>query len=598
MWERSLDSIFVCKSRGWYISSSPVHKMIAAESVVPKHKLKIKFPILRTPVPQSVEVGQQFSSSLDRKRKSCAGDSKETHGASKRQLEGVIMGCPQEKKRKMDRSMTQQCTTLLNALMKHPAGWVFSQPVDPIALKIPDYFSIIKNPMDLGTIKSKLAKKAYLSLEEFVSDIKLTFSNAMLYNPPSNNVHKMAEEMYGLFESRWKSLEEKWNAHGKISSVQLKDVGELRQSCPKIQLSRNSSLPKKSKTSEEKAVKMTLNVKAAKVQLPKPAHKTESNLSGKSLQKGTNTSKACGGCANRSINAKPPLSSGACKCSSCGSIKCQCSIPRGSHSASLNRVTSEKLLGGNPRVCSEEASKLDYQAKSTLTSRLSNSDPDSDGAVSAIDEGNVCLSSHLTTPVTDASSSEGLSTSIFDAQMSPKKALRAAMLKSRFAGTILKAQQKSLLDHGDKADPVKLRQEKEKLERMQREEKAKIEAQIRAAEAAAKMKAEAELRRQREQEREAARLALQKMEKTAEIEQNLEILKELEMLIGCCLSSYQFHGRKSVPRDTVIVGAYGMVTGENPLHKLGLFFKDELMEDEDEEAILNEDSGEEGEILS
>ncbi|GMI77711.1 hypothetical protein like AT5G46550 [Hibiscus trionum] len=574
--------------------------MIAAESVVPKHKLKIKFPILRTPVPQSFEVGQQLSSSLDRKRKSCAGDSKETHGASKHQLEGMIMGGPQDKRRKMDRSTTQQCTTLLNDLMKHPAGWVFSQPVDPIALKIPDYFSIIKNPMDLGTIKSKLAKKAYRNLEEFVADIKLTFSNAMLYNPPSNNVHKMAEEMYEFFEARWKSLEEKWNAHGNILSVQLKDVGETRQGCPKIQLSRNISLAKKSKTSEseEKAVKIALNVKAAEVQLPKPAQKSVSNLSGKNLQKGTNTANASGRCTNGSINAKRPLSSVACKCSSCGSIKCQCSIPCGSHSASSNYVTSERLLGGDPRVCSEDASKLDCQAKHTSTSRMSNSDPDSDGAVSAIDEGNARLSSHLTTPVTDYSCGEGLSTPIFDAQMSPKKALRAAMLKSRFAGTILKAQQKTLLDHGDKADPVKLQQEREKLERMQREEKARIEAQIRAAEAAAKMKAEAELKRQREQEREAARLALQKMEKTAEFEHNLEILKELEMLIGCCLSSYQFHGRKSVPCDRVIVGAYGMVTGENPLHKLGLFFKDELLEDDDEEAILNEDIGEEGEILS
>jgi hypothetical protein len=31
--------------------------------------------------------------------------------------------------------------------------------------------------------------------------------------------------------------------------------------------------------------------------------------------------------------------------------------------------------------------------------------------------------------------------------LSPSKALRAAMLKSRFAGTIVKAQQKALLDH-------------------------------------------------------------------------------------------------------------------------------------------------------
>lgn len=39
------------------------------------------------------------------------------------------------------------------------------------------------------------------------------------------------------------------------------------------------------------------------------------------------------------------------------------------------------------------------------------------------------------------------STSVLPGQLSPKKALRAAMLKSRFADTILKAQQKTLLEH-------------------------------------------------------------------------------------------------------------------------------------------------------
>lgn len=38
-------------------------------------------------------------------------------------------------------------------------------------------------------------------------------------------------------------------------------------------------------------------------------------------------------------------------------------------------------------------------------------------------------------------------TAPLDIQMSPKKALRAAMLKSRFADTILKAQKKTFLDH-------------------------------------------------------------------------------------------------------------------------------------------------------
>ncbi|XVF40237.1 hypothetical protein PTKIN_Ptkin01aG0095900 [Pterospermum kingtungense] len=581
--------------------------MISTESVVPKQRLKIKFPSQRVEaihVPQSFEFGQQLSSSYDGTKMSSAGNSKETKASQKRGAEGVITGCIQEKRRKMDRSMTQQCSTLLKALMKHPAGWVFNQPVDPIALNIPDYFSIIKNPMDLGTIKSKLVRNTYLGIEDFVADIKLTFSNAMLYNPPSNNVHKMAQEMNEFFEARWKSLEEKWNqensklGHGKILSVRMKDVNESSQSCPKIQLSQNSSLAKKSKPSEEKVVKVPLNARAAEIEPSKPAQNCVSKLAGKNLQKGASNGSASGGRARGSINAKPPLSPGACKCSSCGSVKCQCSFQSDSNHASSSDLTSERPLVGDPRVRSADTSKLDCQVKSTLTSQMSKSDPDSDGAVSALDDENVCPSSQLTTPATEAASGDGLLTPIFEVQMSPKKALRAAMLKSRFADTILKAQQKTLLDHGDKADPVKMQLERAKLERRQREEKAMIEAQIRAAEAEAKTKAEVELRKQREREREAARIALQKMEKTAEIEQNLEILKELEMLSGCCLWSNQLDGRKTGSEK--VIGTCGGVdvSRGNPLHQLGLFIKDEYLEDydDDEEAVLNED-GEEGEIL-
>jgi len=50
----------------------------------------------------------------------------------------------------------KQCQTLLKSLMTHKFGWPFNQPVDPIALNIPDYFDVIKQPMDLGTIKVNL----------------------------------------------------------------------------------------------------------------------------------------------------------------------------------------------------------------------------------------------------------------------------------------------------------------------------------------------------------------------------------------------------------------------------------------------------------
>jgi hypothetical protein len=45
---------------------------------------------------------------------------------------------------------------IINTVFKYNQAWIFHEPVDPIKLGIPDYYDIIKNPMDLGTIKTKL----------------------------------------------------------------------------------------------------------------------------------------------------------------------------------------------------------------------------------------------------------------------------------------------------------------------------------------------------------------------------------------------------------------------------------------------------------
>lgn len=45
-----------------------------------------------------------------------------------------------------------------------PNSMYFERPVDPVALKIESYFTIISKPMDLGTIKKKLLFNEYISL--------------------------------------------------------------------------------------------------------------------------------------------------------------------------------------------------------------------------------------------------------------------------------------------------------------------------------------------------------------------------------------------------------------------------------------------------
>ncbi|KAL7207987.1 hypothetical protein ACSBR1_029858 [Camellia fascicularis] len=103
----------------------------------------------------------------------------------------------------------KQCKTLLKKLMQHQYGWVFNTPVDVVKLNIPDYLTVIKHPMDLGTIKSKIASSEYSSALEFVADVRLTFSNAMTYNPPGNDFHIIADTLSKFFEARWKVIANK-----------------------------------------------------------------------------------------------------------------------------------------------------------------------------------------------------------------------------------------------------------------------------------------------------------------------------------------------------------------------------------------------------
>ena len=84
---------------------------------------------------------------------------------------------------------------LINILTKLPKAWIFLEKVDPVRLNIHDYFDIIKNPMDFGTIKEKLKIHSYLSMKNFLEDIELTFYNCILYNGEASQVSLMCNEV-------------------------------------------------------------------------------------------------------------------------------------------------------------------------------------------------------------------------------------------------------------------------------------------------------------------------------------------------------------------------------------------------------------------
>lgn len=99
---------------------------------------------------------------------------------------------------------------VLHRLMAHPRNSdIFNQPVDPVALGIPTYFDKIKNPMDLSTVKGKLQRGAYHTLDECVTEISLVFNNATAFNPPGHVVHDIAKLLNNEFNVELASLKEK-----------------------------------------------------------------------------------------------------------------------------------------------------------------------------------------------------------------------------------------------------------------------------------------------------------------------------------------------------------------------------------------------------
>jgi len=98
----------------------------------------------------------------------------------------------------------EEAKRLLHVLLKNRKKvWPFEEPVDPITLGIPDYPQIIKKPMDLGTIRTRLHEGFYNSnLLDFVDDVRLVFMNAVNYNEPKHHIYWLAVECSNLFEKK------------------------------------------------------------------------------------------------------------------------------------------------------------------------------------------------------------------------------------------------------------------------------------------------------------------------------------------------------------------------------------------------------------
>ncbi|KAG8742715.1 histone acetyltransferase [Ceratobasidium sp. 414] len=93
---------------------------------------------------------------------------------------------------------------VLRELRANPASWPFLKPVNTDEVK--DYLDVVKKPMDFAHMEFKIENDAYPTIDDFVADAQLVFSNCKLFNLETTVYHKNAVKMERMLQDILKSV--------------------------------------------------------------------------------------------------------------------------------------------------------------------------------------------------------------------------------------------------------------------------------------------------------------------------------------------------------------------------------------------------------
>mmetsp|Transcript_19988 Transcript_19988/g.41027 ORF Transcript_19988/g.41027 Transcript_19988/m.41027 type:complete len:221 (-) Transcript_19988:176-838(-) len=147
---------------------------------------------------------------------------------------------------------------IVDKLYKHQEAVPFRDPVNWRELGLTDYPLIIKRPMALSDVKTKIVQGQYRSTADVAEDMNLIWTNCMDYNMEGSDFFKLANKFKDRFEKeltkvkattegfdeanndaeldRTPSLEEQTQFAHNIYMIKSEELGEvvtkLDQSCP------------------------------------------------------------------------------------------------------------------------------------------------------------------------------------------------------------------------------------------------------------------------------------------------------------------------------------------------------------------------------
>lgn len=99
------------------------------------------------------------------------------------------------------------CFDIVSHMMTLDEAEPFNDPVDWRALGLGSYPVLIKNPMDLGTVKELLIETSLDSHDKFAEYVRLVFSNAMTFNLAESPIWVSAKHLLEEFERLYEELQ-------------------------------------------------------------------------------------------------------------------------------------------------------------------------------------------------------------------------------------------------------------------------------------------------------------------------------------------------------------------------------------------------------
>ena len=118
----------------------------------------------------------------------------------------------QKKKYKAELKFADEVLTEMERPRYQSYSHPFLEPVDPVAMNIPNYHQVIKKPMDVSTIRQKLNEQQYENLKEFESDFRLMFKNCYKFNPDTHPVHTQGRQYEDIFNQEMAKKNERIKA--------------------------------------------------------------------------------------------------------------------------------------------------------------------------------------------------------------------------------------------------------------------------------------------------------------------------------------------------------------------------------------------------